>query len=76
MMLVGLNVQRLAKANFLQKLSFWGKSPKISSTYIFLTFAKKLICWVSFALKIVHKSVVYESEKTTCLGKCGFSVMT
>ena len=76
MKLDGLNGQRLAKPNFSRKCSFLEKRPKISSKYIFLTFAKKLICWVSFALKIVRNGVVYKSEKNTCLGKCGFSVMT
>ena len=76
MKLDGPNGQRLEKPNFSRKSSFLEKKAQNFLKIYFFAFCQKVNLLGQFCLKIVHNSVVYKSEKTTCLGKCGFSVMT
>ena len=58
----GLKSKKLRELNFLEKLSFWWKSPKFFPKFSFLAFTKNLNHWfVFFTLKMVPYSVLYNN---------------
>ena len=69
MKLEGIEGQKLTKPNFSEKFSFLWKPPKISSKTEFFSYCQKFNPLMSFLTKKWCISVLYNSAKTSCLGK-------
>ena len=70
--LVG-QVKKWMEVDFLEKISFLEKSPKILQKWGFLEFAKSLVRWgVLFWHYMMHRNYLNDSVKTARLGKSWF----
>ena len=66
---MGHKDQNLRKLDFSEKFLFLGKNLKISPPEKVGFFWLLLYFNLFFTLKMMHKGVLYDSAKATCLGK-------